>query len=171
MTDNFDEDSGVALGEVEPIVRLAGVDDSGLISQLLYDFNREFDEPTPPPASLFERIQLLLEGGDTSILLGGLGRARPEGLAVMRFRSAIWSDGQECYLAELYVAPQKRGRGLGRALLVAAIDEARSRGADTMDLGTSESDVAARNLYESLGFVNRERGPDGPVMYVYERGI
>ena len=38
-----------------------------------------------------------------------------------------------------------------------------------MDLGTSEDDVAARALYESLGFNNREGKPDGPVDYFYER--
>jgi ribosomal protein S18 acetylase RimI-like enzyme len=52
----------------------------------------------------------------------------------------------------------------------AAIEVARGRGADTMDLGTSEDDVAARSLYESLGFVNRE-GPDGPITYFYERDL
>jgi ribosomal protein S18 acetylase RimI-like enzyme len=40
-----------------------------------------------------------------------------------------------------------------------------------MLLGTSETDTAARALYESLGFINRERGPDGPVMYCYEREL
>jgi ribosomal protein S18 acetylase RimI-like enzyme len=48
--------------------------------------------------------------------------------------------------------------------------EARSRGADTMDIGVDEPDVAARRLYESLGFTNRAGG-DGPVMYVYERDL
>ena len=52
-----------------------------------------------------------------------------------------------------------------------AIEQARRRGADSMDLGTSEGDVAARALYESLGFTNREGGRDGPVMYFYERDL
>ena len=33
-----------------------------------------------------------------------------------------------------------------------------------MELGTSEDDVAARGLYESAGFTNREGRADGPVM-------
>ncbi|MGI8873618.1 MAG: hypothetical protein ACR2KP_04695 [Egibacteraceae bacterium] len=41
-------------------------------------------------------------------------------------------------------------------------------GADHMDLGTSEDNVAARALYESLGFTNREGKPDGPINYFYE---
>ena len=40
-----------------------------------------------------------------------------------------------------------------------------------MDLGTSEDDVAARALYESLGFNNREGKPDGPVSHYYEREL
>jgi GNAT superfamily N-acetyltransferase len=148
-------------------VRLAGRDDAGAIGQLLYAFNQEFGEPAPPPAVLAERMRQLLDGGDTLVLLAGDG---PDGLAVLRFRPAIWSTGLECYLAELYVTPARRGQGLGRALMEAALREARSRGADTMDIGVDEPDLAARRLYESLGFSNRS-GPDGPVMFVYERDL
>jgi len=146
------------------VVRLAGPDDAAVAGRLLYDFNREFGEPAPPPSALAERVRQLLGGGDTLILLAGDG---PDGLAVLRFRAAIWSPGLECYLAELYVVPARRGQGLGRALMEAALREARSRGADTMDIGVDEPDLAARRLYESLGFTNRA-GEDGPVMYVYE---
>jgi ribosomal protein S18 acetylase RimI-like enzyme len=149
-------------------IRLGGAPDAAAIGQLLHDFNREFDEPTPSPAELAARIRALLDSGDTVVVLGGTG---PDGLAVLRFRLSIWGAGLECYLAELYVVPERRGFGLGRALMETAIDEARRRGADHMDLGTSESDTAARHLYESLGFSNHENGPAGPMMYVYEREI
>jgi ribosomal protein S18 acetylase RimI-like enzyme len=149
-------------------VRGAGPADAEAIGRLLHDFNREFGEPTPSPAELASRIQVLLAQGDTTVIVGGTG---PDGLAVLRFRLSIWSRGQECYLAELYVVPECRGFGLGRALMETAMEEARRQGADYMDLGTSEIDTAARHLYESLGFINRESGPDGPVMYVYERDL
>jgi len=149
------------------VVRRAGLEDAAVVGRLLYDFNREFDDPTPAPSALGERIRQLLEGGDTLVLLAGDG---PDGLAVLRFRAAIWSTGLECYLAELYVAPASRGHGLGRALMEAALRQARDRGADTMDIGVDEPDLAARRLYESLGFTNRA-GEDGPVMYVYEREL
>jgi len=109
----------------------------------------------------------LLGAGDTTVLLAGPG---PDGLVVLRFRPAIWSDALECYLAELYVVPARRGNGVGRALLEAALDHARHSGADRIDLGTSDDDVAARRLYESLGFRNRE-GVDGPLTYFYEREL
>jgi ribosomal protein S18 acetylase RimI-like enzyme len=150
------------------LVRLADADDAAAIGRLLYDFNREFDEPTPEPSALAERLRQLIERGDTLVLLGGNG---PDGLAVLRLRAAIWSAGLECYLAELYVAPASRGRGLGRALMEAALSQARLHGADSMDIGVDEPDLAARRLYESLGFTNRAGGAGGPLMYVYEREL
>ena len=80
------------------------------------------------------------------------------------------AKGPECYLAELCVVPHRRRQGLGRALIEAALTVARDRGADTMNIEVDEPDIAARQLYESLGFTNREGG-DGPVMYVYERNL
>jgi ribosomal protein S18 acetylase RimI-like enzyme len=150
------------------LVRLADPDDAAVIGRLLHDFNREFDEPAPEPSALAERLRQLIEGGDTLVVLAGDG---PDGLAVLRLRAAIWSAGLECYLAELYVAPASRGRGLGRALMEAALREARARGADSMDIGVDEPDMIARRLYESLGFTNRVGGASGPLMYVYEREL
>jgi ribosomal protein S18 acetylase RimI-like enzyme len=148
-------------------IRLADRDDADAIGDLLCAFNREFDEPAPEPPALAERVRQLLDGGDTLVVLAGDG---PDGLAVLRFRAAIWSAGLESYLAELYVVPARRGQGLGRLLMEAALGEAADRGADTMDIGVDEPDLAARRLYESLGFSNRSGG-DGPLMYVYEREL
>jgi ribosomal protein S18 acetylase RimI-like enzyme len=152
----------------QPTVRSAGPGDAPAVGRLLDEFNREYDEPTPGPAVLARRIVQLLTDGDTAVLLTGPG---PDGLAVLRFRRAIWSDGLECYLAELYVVPGRRGHGLGRGLMQAALELARERGAAYIELGTSENDVAARALYESLGFSNREGRPDGPVNFYYEREL
>jgi ribosomal protein S18 acetylase RimI-like enzyme len=152
---------------MSPDIRRAGQDDADAIGRLLHAFNREFDEPAPAPSALARRLRQLLDGGDTLVLLAGDG---PDGLAVLRFRAAIWSAGLESYLAELYVTPARRRQGLGRGLMEAALREARNRGADTMDIGVDEPDTAARGLYESLGFSNRSGG-DGPLMYVYEREL
>jgi ribosomal protein S18 acetylase RimI-like enzyme len=151
-----------------PEIRRAGPADAGDVGRLLFDFNTEFNEPTPSAEALTVRVVELLDAGDTAILICG---GDPEGLAVMRFRLGIWSRARECYLAELYVVPDRRGQGLGRALMEAAMELARNEGADYMDLGTSEDDVAARGLYESLGFSNREGRPAGPINYYYEREL
>lgn len=149
-------------------VRRATAADAATIGRLLHDFNVEYDEPTPSPAALADRLRELIARDDFAVLLAGDG---PDGLAVLRFRPSIWSTAEECYLAELYVVPARRGHGLGRALMDRALTLARDHGADHVDLGTSETDTAARALYESLGFTNREGRPDGPAMLYYEREL
>jgi ribosomal protein S18 acetylase RimI-like enzyme len=149
-------------------IRRAGVGDAEAVGRLLHDFNSEFDDVTPGPEALAERVRRLISAGELTVLLAG---DEPLGLAVLRFRPGLWSEGLECYLAELYVVPDRRGEGIGRELMEASIELARAEGADHMDLGTSEDDVAARALYESLGFSNREGKPDGPINYFYEREL
>jgi ribosomal protein S18 acetylase RimI-like enzyme len=149
-------------------VRRATGADAEAVGRLLHDFNTEFDEPTPGPGMLADRVRALLRTGDTAILIGG---DAPDGLAVLRFREAIWEEALECYVAELYVAPARRRQGLGRALMEAAMELGRERGATHMDLGTGEDDTAARRLYEALGFDNRGGRPDGAVNYFYEREL
>jgi GNAT superfamily N-acetyltransferase len=142
--------------------------DAKAVGRMLHDFNSEFGDPTPGAAALAGRIGALMRTEETVVLVAGPG---PDGLAVLRFRPAIFTEALECYLAELYVAAPMRGNGLGRALMEAAIELARERGAGHMDLGTGEQDHVARALYESLGFSNREGRPDGPLNYFYEREL
>jgi GNAT superfamily N-acetyltransferase len=151
-------------------IRSAGAGDAPVVAQLLCDFNAEYHDPAPPPEQLARRIARLLDGGETEILVAG---APPCALALMRFRPGLWSRALECTLAELYVVPARRGQGIGRALMERAIELARERGADTMELGTGEDDVVARALYESLGFDNHEHGPGGAetLSYFYYKDL
>jgi ribosomal protein S18 acetylase RimI-like enzyme len=149
-------------------IRLATPADAGLFGRLLHAFNAEFGEDTPSAGVIAERAEPLIAAGEVTVLFGGAG---PDGFAELRFRPSLYTGELDAYLEELYVVPEQRGRGLGRALLNAAMDHARERGAAHIDLGTSENDVAARALYESAGFTNREGGPDGPRMLYYEREL
>jgi ribosomal protein S18 acetylase RimI-like enzyme len=144
-------------------VRAATPADAETIGRLLHDFNTEFGDVTPGPAKLAERVRELLGDGDIAVLLAG-----SDGVAVLSFRPSLWTQALECYLAELYVVPGRRGQGLGRALLTASIELARDTGADYICLATSEDDTAARSLYESAGFSNRD---DGSLLFFYEREL
>jgi ribosomal protein S18 acetylase RimI-like enzyme len=151
-------------------VRRATPGDAETVARLLHDFQMEFDEPSPGVEALGERYAELIRNRDMTVLLAGEG---PDGFAQLRYRPWVYSAGPNAhsYLEELYVIPSLRGQGIGRALLEAAMEAARGEGATHMELGTSESDVAARGLYESAGFTNREGSADGPVMLFYEREL
>ncbi|HEY4077691.1 MAG TPA: GNAT family N-acetyltransferase [Rhizomicrobium sp.] len=60
--------------------------------------------------------------------------------------------GGEAEILTLAVAPAARGKGLGRALLTAAIDRARALDAQTMFLEVGADNPAALALYAGLGF-------------------
>jgi len=154
----------------DAVIRRATPGDAEAVARLLHDFQMEFDEPSPGTEALGERYADLIRNRDMTVLLAGDG---PAGFAQIRYRPWVYSAGPQAhsYLEELYVVPSLRGRGIGRALLEAAMDTARNEGASHMELGTSENDHAARALYESAGFTNREGRPDGPVMLFYEREL
>ncbi|WP_017462754.1 GNAT family N-acetyltransferase [Dyella ginsengisoli] len=56
-------------------------------------------------------------------------------------------------LNDLFVAPSARRSGAGRALLQAAAEQARARGAASLSLSTALDNAPAQALYESLGWV------------------
>ena len=87
------QDDGDVTADPSLAVRRATSADAEDIGRLLHDFNTEFGDPTPGPEWLAQRMGTLLAGGDTVVLLGGAG---PDGLAVLRFRQAIWADASEC---------------------------------------------------------------------------
>ena len=66
-------------------------------------------------------------------------------------------------LKRLYVRPQARGTGLGKALATAAIDRARQLGYAVIRLDTLPKMEAARGIYASLGFKPCEPWVDHPI--------
>lgn len=149
--------------------RIARTADADEVGALLDRFQAEFDEPTPGAEILIPRVRDHIDRDLSVFLLAG---PREVGVAQLRFRDYLITGEPMCYLEELYVAPDRRGEGHGRALMGTAFSVARERGATTIELGTSVSDVAARGLYESLGFSNLEKEDDPETrMLYYEREL
>lgn len=81
----------------------------------------------------------------------GLFGALPRWFRVI-LEDALVPRGRVAYVEALAVAEDARGRGIGTALLEAAIDEATRRGASAVVLEVVDTNPAARRLYERLGF-------------------
>ena len=64
--------------------------------------------------------------------------------------------GVRAWIEDVVVDSAARGHGVGEALNMAAIAEARSRGAITVELTSRPSREAANRLYQRIGFVQRE---------------
>lgn len=66
----------------------------------------------------------------------------------------------EAELLLVAVDPKLRQRGIGRRLVEQVADDARQHGAHTLFLEVRENNKSARNLYQSLGFVDVGRRAD-----------
>jgi ribosomal protein S18 acetylase RimI-like enzyme len=68
-----------------------------------------------------------------------------------------------CEMKRLYILPEGRGMGIGKALVQAAIDTARALGYGEIKLDTLPSMVEAITLYRKAGFVETEAYYDTPI--------
>jgi GNAT superfamily N-acetyltransferase len=146
-------------------IRPADEADAAAVAQLLHDFNSEYDAYTPGVPALTERLGELLAEDAIAVLLAG---DPPKGFALLRLRPSLWASAEDAYLEELYVIPDRRGQGIGGALLDTALETARDLGANHFELTTGEGDKTAIALYKSRKLTNREGAPDGPRMLYYE---
>jgi len=148
---------------------VASAADAAEVARLIDRFNAEYDEYTPGAGVLEPRVREHIERDLSVFLLAG---PPDTGVAQLRFREYLLTGKPMVYLEELYVVPDHRGGGHGRALMELAFEVARDRGATTMELGTATDDTAARGLYEALGFMNLEKpGDPRTSMLYYEREL
>ena len=68
----------------------------------------------------------------------------------------IIPTGTKFWIEDVVVDNSQRGRGIGKELMIYAIEFARSTGAKSVDLTSRPSRVAANKLYQELGFDLRE---------------
>ena len=66
------------------------------------------------------------------------------------FHRSTWGVGPSCYLEDLFVSPDSRGSGAGRALIETTAEVARTAGAEKLYWHTRRSNVAARALYDQV---------------------
>jgi GNAT superfamily N-acetyltransferase len=72
------------------------------------------------------------------------------GFTVCVVHSGSWTLAPACYLEDLFVDPEARGRGIGAALIEDLILRCRERGWARLYWHTRESNAAARRLYDKF---------------------
>lgn len=149
-------------------VRVCAPADASIAAQLLFDFNTEFDTPTPPVDELAERLRGLVARDDLEVLLAGDPAVA---IAVTTFRPSVWTAGPVALLEELYVQPDLRSRGIGAAVLQRAIDAAEARGVTTFEINVDEGDVDAQRFYRAHGFTEIEYPETGERAFYFHREI
>ena len=81
------------------------------------------------------------------------------GFAIHLHHPSTWVLGEDCYLEDLFLSPEARGKGIGKALIDDLIALARSRGWQRLYWHTDEDNTTARRLYD------RYTASDGHIRY------
>ncbi len=141
-------------------VWLAGPDETAQVTRLMLGFRDDLGYHWPSDQQFSEGIAQLAGDAQTDYLLGALDdQGPPVGVCQLRFRFGLWRGGNDCWLEDLYVEPQARGNGLGRALTEFAVQHAEhARGCQRIELDLDEANETALKLYSSLGFAPKSAG-------------
>jgi GNAT superfamily N-acetyltransferase len=70
------------------------------------------------------------------------------------FRPSTWTETDYCYLEDLFVDPNIRGKGVGRALINRVIELAKEKNSKRVYWTTQEFNKTARVLYDSITSVS-----------------
>jgi GNAT superfamily N-acetyltransferase len=129
--------------EVEPAApdQLAGP------LSLLEEFLREGE---PVPLSFAGQLARAVEEGDIEVLAARMEmEGRPAGAALLAFRPSISAGALIASIEDLYVRPDARCTGVGRALLEAVAERCRARGVSYVEVQTDDE---AAPFYKALGY-------------------
>ena len=110
--------------------------------------------PASDPEPHRAGFETLVNDPDAAPFLA-IADGEPAGFIGFRFRRRLNHATFEGWVSDLVVREPFRGRGIGRALLAAVIAEWRLRGGHQAMLEVAHHRVAARGLYEALGFVDQ----------------
>jgi GNAT superfamily N-acetyltransferase len=92
-----------------------------------------------------------LAPSEDGLLLGARADDRFLGYACLYWHFSSLSAEEAVLMNDLFVEPDARGRGVGRALIEAAAEVARERGAAYLEWSTAPSNHTAQRLYDSTG--------------------
>lgn len=125
---------------------------------------RSFPTPWSEQSFLFE-----INENNFSLYIVALHQGQVVGYA------GIWIILDEGHITNVAVHPNLRGQGIGRALMAELIKRAALLGADKITLEVRKSNLIARSLYDSLGFVEKglrkryysDNNEDALIMWFY----
>lgn len=123
---------------------------------LLFDAYRQFYEQPADLALATRFIRARMENDESVILLASNEEGSALGFCQLYPSFCSVEAAPICTLYDLFVAPEARRTGAGRALLLAAERHAAQNGRARMDLTTARTNRAAQSFYESLGWVRDE---------------
>lgn len=150
--------------------RLANLDSQADAAAIICVLDSYASDPrggsTPLPTEVKDRLIPGLKSYPTARIWLAFDAGQAIGLCVGFLGFSTFRAQPLINIHDLAVVPGRRGGGVGRALLTAAENHARSSGCCKLTLEVQEDNHPARTLYESFGFRDVVYGDSGPTRFL-----
>ncbi len=113
-------------------------------------FERLFPQLTSQPAPTQQELEQMIASEGCYIFLASVDGKIVGAAALGSYHTP---SGLHAWIEDVVVDEAYRRQGIGRALTVALIEEARALGAHSLSLTSRPARLAANRLYQDLGFV------------------
>ena len=135
----------------DTVIRAATVEDSALILRFVNEL-ATFERASDQVRASVDDIRESIFGTDSiaHALVCSID-AEPAGFAVYFFNYSTWLGKKGLYLEDLYVSPDSRGKGAGKALLKHLAGIAVANGCGRFEWSVLDWNEPSRKFYESFG--------------------
>jgi GNAT superfamily N-acetyltransferase len=137
-------------------IRRAFIEDVPVILELIRDLATYERAPNEVSATEEQLVDVLFGEKPAAEVLLAFEKDTPVGFAVFFHNFSTWLGQPGLYLEDLFVKPEKRGKGYGRALLVELAKIARDRGCGRMEWAVLDWNEPAIKFYRALGAKSME---------------
>jgi GNAT superfamily N-acetyltransferase len=132
-------------------IRPARLEDVPIILELIRDLATYERAPNEVTATKEQLVDVLFGERPVAEVLLAFEGETAVGFAVYFYNFSTWLGRPGLYLEDLFVKPEKRGKGYGRALLVELTKIARYRGCGRMEWAVLNWNEPAIKFYRALG--------------------
>ena len=132
-------------------IRPARVEDVSIILELIRDLATYERAPDEVTATEEQLVDVLFGERPAAEVLLAFEEQSPVGSAVYFYNFSTWLGRPGLYLEDLFVKPEKRGKGYGRALLVELAKIARDRECGRLEWAVLDWNEPAIKFYRALG--------------------
>jgi GNAT superfamily N-acetyltransferase len=132
-------------------IRLARVEDVPIILELIRDLATYERAPHEVTATEEQLVDVLFGKRPAAEVLLAFEAKSPVGFAVYFYNFSTWLGRAGLYLEDLFVKPEKRGKGYGRALLANLAKIALERNCGRMEWAVLDWNEPAIKFYRALG--------------------